>query len=107
MSSTAAASVPDATPPRDVELNPRAIRDALIPEEVPEFDRRYREAMLAATESLDLTEVVALLAHWRRHARLSRDPEAYRRMLAQIEILNSGGEIETEPWAVTKARLGL
>lgn len=93
--------------PLGPELSPRAIHDALLPEEAAHFDRQYRVAMQAATESLDLTDVLALLRHWQNIAQLSLDSESHRRMLRQAEILNSGGEVHTEPWSVTKARLGL
>ncbi|MGQ0631067.1 MAG: DUF6247 family protein [Sporichthyaceae bacterium] len=102
-----AAAAPDAMPPPDVELTPRAIHDALLPEEVGDFDRQYRQAMLEAAESLDLTKVFALLEHWRWIARSSLDPVSHRQMLANAQILLAGGEIETELWSVTKARLGL
>lgn len=105
--STAASSVPDATPPRDVELTPRAIHDALLPEEVGDFDRQYRRAMLEAAESLDLTEVFKLLEHWRWIARMSLDPVAHRRMLATAAALNAGEDVPTVSLTALKARLGL
>ncbi len=93
--------------PRDEDLALRSIRDALLPEEVGDFDREFRQVMLDATETLDLTEVLAFTRRWRRVARSSADADAHRRMLEQAEALNAGSEVPTEPWSTTKARLGL
>ncbi len=37
--------------PRDEDLALRSIRDALLPEEVGDFDREFRQVMLDATET--------------------------------------------------------
>jgi hypothetical protein len=42
------------------------VRAALIPEEAAEFDQQWREVMARATETLDLSEVLATLESWRR-----------------------------------------
>ncbi|PZF83188.1 hypothetical protein C1I92_13890 [Jiangella anatolica] len=86
---------------------PSAIRAALPPEEAGEFDREYRRVMAEATESLDLTGVLAMLRRWQRVVWSARDPEAHRRMLDQAARLSSGEDVATEPWTTTKARLGL
>jgi hypothetical protein len=90
-----------------VELAPKAIRAALLPDEAGDFDREYRRAMAEATETLDLTVVLGVLRRWRRVAWSSRDPQAHRRMLAQADRLNAGESITSEPWQETKSRLGL
>lgn len=79
----------------------------MLPEEAGDFDREYRQVMREAMETLDLTPVLEMLERWSRVARLSRDPEAHRRMLDHAERLQRGEDIPTEPWSVTKARLGL
>jgi hypothetical protein len=86
---------------------PAAIRDALLPEEVGDFDREYRQVMSEATESRDLTPVLQMLERWRRVALSSRDAQAHRRMLAAAQRLREGGDTATEPWDVTRRRLGL
>jgi hypothetical protein len=89
---------------------PRSIRGALLPEEAGDFDREYRAAMAQATETLDLTGVLQLLERWRRIAESSRDVRAHRRMLERADQLSRGdtaGEVSTEPWLVTRTRLGL
>jgi hypothetical protein len=91
--------VPDATP--------RAIRAALLPEEAGDFDREFRQAMAEATETLDLTSVLALLQRWQRVAWSARDETAHRRMLEHADRIAAGDEITTEPWQETRARLGL
>ncbi|NEE04220.1 DUF6247 family protein [Phytoactinopolyspora halotolerans] len=89
------------------EATPRAIRAALLPEEAGDFDREFRQAMAEATETLDLTGVLALLRRWQRVAWSSQDERAHRQMLRNAEQLALGSDIATEPWDVTKARLGL
>lgn len=87
--------------------SPQAIRAALLPEEVGNFDREYRREMAAAIETLDLTPVIEMLARWQLVVRSSQDPQAHRRMLAHAAILNAGGDIPRTSWEETKARLGL
>lgn len=86
---------------------PRAIRAALLPEEVGDFDREFRREMATATEALDLSGVVAMLARWQRVALSSQDPQAHRRMREHAAILATGGQVPMVPWEDTKARLGL
>src|SRR6266849_5000241 len=87
---------------------PREIRAALIGEEIAHFDREYRRAMADAAESLDLSGVVSMLKRWQRVAWSTQDdPEAHRHMLACADELSAGGDVATEPWQRTKARLGL
>ena len=87
---------------------PREIRAALISEEIAHFDREYRQAMADAAESLDLSGVVSMLRRWRRVAWSSRDdPDAHRHMLACADELTAGGDVATESWQQTKARLSL
>jgi hypothetical protein len=90
-----------------MELSPRAIRAGLLPEDVEVFDRQFRAAMAAATDSLDLTGVLGLLGHWRLVAASSTDPEAHRAMLATAARLNAGENVVTVPWSEARTRLGL
>ena len=101
--------MPAGEPPQHLSdsLTPGKIRAALLPEEAGDFDVEYRRAMAEATESLDLTGVLALLERWRRVALSSRDHTAHRRMLDHAQRLSAGGDVPTEPWSETKARLGL
>ncbi len=87
---------------------PREIRAALTGEEIAHFDREYRQAMADAAESLDLSSVVSMLRRWQRVAWSTRDdPNAHRHMLACADELNAGGDVATESWQATKARLSL
>lgn len=89
---------------------PRSIRDVLLPEEAGDFDREYRAAMAQATESLELTGVLQLLERWRRVAESSADAQAHRRMLHNADRLgraSTADQVTTEPWSVTRSRLGL
>jgi hypothetical protein len=58
--------------------SPQAIRAALLPEEVGNFDREYRREMAAAIETLDLTPVIEMLARWQLVARSSQDRRVAR-----------------------------
>lgn len=85
---------------------PAAIRAALLAEERDEFDRDYRAALAAATDSLDLTGVLEMLEHWRCRAIVSADPTAYRNGLRRAAQLLSGEDVpEGESLAVLKDRL--
>jgi hypothetical protein len=61
-------------------LSPRAIRDAVLEEERPAFERQYRAALATAAETLDLTGLEKLLRAWHRIGELTeRDGRAKRR----------------------------
>ncbi len=89
---------------------PAEVRAALVLEEAAEFDQQWREVMAAATEALDLSEMLATLEFWRRVARLTpaTGPEAHRVMYRRAAALLAGEDIPAdEPLPRTKARLGL
>jgi hypothetical protein len=82
------------------DASPQEVRAALVPEEQPDFDRQWRNALSNAAESLDLTDVHKTLDSWRRRAWITSHlgPDGYRRMLARAErILRTG---EPEPGSV-------
>jgi aspartate aminotransferase-like enzyme len=89
------------------EKTPRAIRAALLPEEVGDFDREFRSVMAEATETLDLTVVTSFIERWWRVAWSSADAAGHRAMLDQADRLTRGEAIPTRSWAEIKARLGL
>jgi hypothetical protein len=96
--------------PSFADATPAEIRAALIPEEAAEFDQQWREVMAAATEALDLSEVLATLDSWRRVARLTAvgGSEAHRAMYRRAAARLAGEDIPAdEPLSRTKARLGL
>jgi len=87
---------------------PRAIRAQLLPEETGDFDREYRRVMAEATETLDLTSVLAMLSCWERVARLTEhDPQAHRRMLHTAAALNAGEDVPMVAWDQVKGELSL
>lgn len=95
--------------PSFADASPAQVRAALIPEEAAEFDQQWREVMAEATQSLDLTEVLATLESWRRIARLTAasGAEAHRAMYRRAAARLTGEEVPAdEPLARTKARLG-
>ncbi|GAA0223539.1 DUF6247 family protein [Cryptosporangium japonicum] len=79
----------------------------MLPEEVGDFDREYCLATSEAGETLELTGVLALLRRWQRVTWSSRDERAHRRMLERADRLSAGEVLATEPWSVTRARLGV
>jgi|SRR5215470_12401085 len=91
------ASPVPALPP---DTTPAAIRDALIDEERAEFERVYRDAMIEAARTLDLTRVLNVLRNYHRIAWLTQRQgrQAHRRMLDKAaEIMRTG----TNPDAVS------
>lgn len=49
---------------------PRAIRAALIGDEVADFGHEYREALAEAAETLDLIAVLEMLVRWQHETYL-------------------------------------
>lgn len=109
---TAAAAEPPVQPRRPLfaDASPAQVRAALIPEEAAEFDHQWRDVMARATDTLDLTEMLAVLESWRRVAWLTaaNGPDAHRRMYRRAAARLTAEDIpDDEPLARTKARLGL
>lgn len=109
---TAAAAGPPPEPRRPLfaDASPAQVRAALIPEEAVEFDHQWRDVMTRATETLDLTEVLAVLESWRRVAWLTtaNGSDAHRRMYRRAAARRANEDIpDNEPLPRTKARLGL
>jgi len=93
----AAASGPEpgAGRPPFTDASPAQVRAALIPEDIPEFDRQWRAVMATATETLDLTGVHRTLESWRRIAWLTtaNGSDGYRRLLARAARTLRTGEL--------------
>lgn len=81
----------------------------MIPEEATEFDHQWRVVMARATETLDLTEVLAVLESWRRAAWLTtaNGPDAHRRMYRRAATRLADEDIPDDEPLARKARLGL
>jgi Family of unknown function (DUF6247) len=72
--------------------SPEAIRGALLPEQVGEFDAAFDAALTAARQTLRLDQLRLVLQLWRRVALLTeRDPEGYRAMLAAAAAVRQAG----------------
>lgn len=92
------------------DATPAEIREVLLPEELPEFERQYRRALEVAAETFSLDELAKTLRSWRRIAWMTdSDPEAHRRMLHNVERTLRTGQSPpgSVPWNELKARLGL
>ena len=85
---TTAAKIPFA------DTSPAEIREAILPEDQPEFDRQWRAALAVAADTLSLDEVHKILASWRLMARQvsAQGPEAWRRLLSKAERTLRTGE---------------
>jgi hypothetical protein len=84
-----------------------AIRNALLPEDVADFDQEFRTVMAEATSAMDLTVLAAFIERWRRIAWSAGEPDGHRAMLERAQRLLAGEEVPTMPWAETRSRLGL
>jgi len=107
----AAAPLPDPERTPFGHASPAQVRAALTAEDAAEFDRQWRDAMARATDELDLTEVMHILASWRRVAWVTTSvgAERYRAALASAEHRLQTGERHpgAVSWSQLKAGLGL
>ena len=90
--------------------SPAEIREALLPEQVAEFDAAFQAALAMARQSLRLDQLRHVLRMWRRQALMTeRDPEGHRLMLAAVAEVQRTGRPRTgsAPWSTVKAELGL
>lgn len=88
-----------------LELSPRVIREAVLEEERPGFERQFREAMAAAAETLDLTGVEQLLRAWQRIAELTaRDGRENRRRILAKAVRVWRNRDHPDPDAVRRSR---
>jgi hypothetical protein len=77
------------------DASPAQIREVLLPEELPQFEQDYAEALRQAREEYRLDKLEACLRSWRRIAWMTAsDPEAHRLMLQRAEYtMRTGGDI--------------
>ncbi|MGH3900009.1 MAG: DUF6247 family protein [Pseudonocardiaceae bacterium] len=90
--------------------SPEAIRAALLPEQVGEFDAAFDAALTAARQTWHLDQLRHMLRMWRRQALMTeRGPEGHRQMLATITEIQRTGHPRpgNVPWSELKAELGL
>jgi Family of unknown function (DUF6247) len=86
--------------------SPAAIRAALLPEQVGEFDA----ALSTARQTLQLDQLRHVLQVWRRVALLTEEaPDQYRRMLASAtEVARTGHpRPDSVSWTELRAELGI
>jgi hypothetical protein len=88
--------------------SPSAIREGLLADDQADFDSAYTNALSAAREQLDLTELLRCLEHWRRRALLQRDPQDFEAVVRRASERLTGEPAPTdEPLAVTRRRVGM
>jgi Family of unknown function (DUF6247) len=84
-----------------------AIRDALLPEDVADFDQEFRAVMAEATSAMNLTIVATFIERWRRVAWSAGEPDGHRAMLDRARRLLAGEDVPTTPWLQTRSTLNL
>jgi hypothetical protein len=84
-----------------------AIRDALLPDDVADFDQEFRAVMAEATSAMDLTVVAAFVERWRRVARSAAEPDGHRAMLDRARRLLAGEDVPITSWPRTRSTLHL
>ena len=85
----------------------QAIRAALLPEDVADFDQEFRAVMAEATSAMDLTVVASFIERWRRAAWSAGEPDEHRAMLDRARRLLAGEDVPTTPWPRTRSTLSL
>jgi hypothetical protein len=85
----------------------KAIRAALPPEDVAEFDAEFQAVMARATKTMDLAGVTTFTERWWRVAWSAATPAEHRAMLEVADQLLAGEAVHTTPWAETRSSLGL
>jgi len=88
--------------------SPEAIRGALLPEQVAEFDAAFDAALTAARQTLRLDQLQSVLQVWRRVALLTeRDSGGYRAVLAAAAEVQQAGRPRagSVPWDELRAEL--
>ena len=85
----------------------QAIRAALLPEDVADFDQEFRAVMAEATSAMDLTVVASFIERWRRVARSAGEPDEHRAMLDRARRLLAGEDVPTTRWPRTRSTLNL
>ena len=86
--------------------SPEAIRAALLPEQVAEFDA----ALTVARQTWHLDQLRHVLRMWRRMALMTeQDPDGHRQMLATAAEVQRTGRPRSGsvPWSDLKAELSL
>ena len=90
--------------------SPEAIRAALLPEQVAEFDAAYDAALTVARQTWHLDQLRHVLCMWRRMALMTeQDPDGHRQMLATAAEVQRTGRPRSGsvPWSDLKAELSL
>ena len=68
------------------DASPAEVREVLLPEERPQFEEQYRQALRVAAETYSFDALHQTMQDWRRIAWMTHsDPEAHRLMLARAD----------------------
>jgi hypothetical protein len=85
----------------------QAIRNALLPEDVADFDQEFRAVMAEATSAMDLAVVASFVERWQRLACSTAEPDGHRAMLDRARRLLAGEDVPTTSWPRTRSTLNL
>ncbi|MEJ2862851.1 DUF6247 family protein [Actinomycetospora flava] len=87
---------------------PLAIRAALLPEDRPDFDRAYQEALAEASSSYDLTVVHRVVNQWRGIAALQLDRVQFEKTARRVAELRTGTALPADAsLAAVRAAAGI
>ena len=77
------------------DASPAELRETILPEDQPHFDRQYRQALDAAAETLTLGELESFLSHWRRIAwsATANGHDSWRALLAKADRILTTEEL--------------
>jgi len=79
------------------DASPAELREAILPEDVDQFDDSFRHALDTVAATLRLDALEAFLEHWRRIARSvnHRGHDHWRGVLAKAQRILAGERPET------------
>lgn len=93
--------------PRPQARTPAAVRDALSGADRAGFERDYQQALRRAAADYDLTAMHDVIDQWWQVAVLTADQPAHQRMLDVVADLKAGRPVNSTPWSVVRADLGI
>jgi uncharacterized protein DUF6247 len=80
--------------------------ESTVPEELPQFEEQYRQALRVAAETFSLDKLNATMECWRRIAWMTHsDPEAHRGMLDKARRILAGEQLPSVSAEEMRARL--
>lgn len=98
---------PHAPRPQPPARTPAAVRAALTGADCASFEQDYQGALSQAAADYDLTPLHDVIDQWWQVAVLLADQAAHKRMLDTAADLKAGRPVNSTPWSVVRAQLGI